>query len=577
MGAISICVGYRPEEIPQLSERLEVREDVQFFADLKPSNFRRVESVGVMPWKHSVAPHVDSQDTNTRTMGLMKRIGAVMPEVKDPNFYSDLKEYVLTWLKARQIRPLTDQDDLSFETWLTKTNYPLWRREELIKVKETTLKLNANNGKGDYRHFGIKIFTKDETYVDYKHARLIFARSDAAKCYFGPYFKAIEERIFDLSTNPEFVKHVPVAERGRYVYDKLFVPGAKYIATDYSSFEAHFTKQLQDSCEMVLYKYMLENRSDFEEVFKTMRETLTGRNDFYGQNVEGSVKACRMSGEMNTSLGNGFTNLMLMSYICHKLNLPCNGVVEGDDGLFSFPDGYHPTSQHLRDIGCNIKLEEFDELNQASFCGLVFDLEDKEVITEPIDVLSTIGWLSRRYLMSRRNTQTSILRAKALSALCQYPACPLVSELARKICTLTKSYDIRKYYNSRNVGWWERTQLEQVLKDPKFYKTIKPIGLKTRILVERVYGIPINVQLASEERIRNISTLDEIFLPELLPYVPKSYYHYANTYTWELQRENVRANIEFSPSSLGDQLTNKYCNFSGPLRDFRYEPIKKRQ
>ncbi len=546
---------------------MDPRDDVQFVVKPLTTPYRRIESVGVMPLIGAVQPHVDTGDTDTQMLGLLKRMAAKMPPVTCPDFYPKLARFVKRWLRERNIQPLSVELDLGFKTWLEKTNYPEWRKVELRETHEKFIKLNHKE-RGKYVNFGVDVFTKDETYTDYKMARLIFARSDAAKCYFGPYFKAIEERIFDVETNPEFIKHVPVCERGRYIEQRLRIHGATYIATDYSSFEAHFSKELMEACEFIMYEHMLSELPEGPEVMKTIREQLGGVNRIKNRNFKGLVTACRMSGEMNTSLGNGFANLMLMSFACDQIGQKLVGVVEGDDGLFAFPPGPRPTTEQLSSYGCNIKLVEHDELSTASFCGLIYDKEDKEVITDPLDVISTIGWLRRPYLHAHRKKQLAVLRAKGLSILCSYPACPIVSTLARKICDLTRGMDVRHIIDSRHTTWWERERYAEMLAAPKFYNVKKEIGLGTRLLVEQMYGINVDMQRLVEEEIESWTELGPMHLYSLVRLCPPSWTSYYDTYVFE--RDNDQKSIKlFVQPAVNTHSSVDYKNFKGYIQELR--------
>jgi hypothetical protein len=170
------------------------------------------------------------------------------------NFLEKLQIFTLKEIVALGIKPLTYLHDMSFETWLSKTNYPEWRKQELRKYEVEITNLLQRNEHGKLIKFVIKLFMKDEFYVKYTDVRGIYARDEAAKITFGPWFKAIEEQIYSL---PDFIKHVPVRDRPKYIYERLNRPGGIYIATDYSKFESHFTKSLMLAVEFVLYEYIL--------------------------------------------------------------------------------------------------------------------------------------------------------------------------------------------------------------------------------------------------------------------------------------------------------------------------------
>jgi len=501
---------------------------------------RAVELASLGPHLDGVClPHVDTRNRETQALGVMARMGKVLPELKDPNFYTELAIFVKEELGRRGIKPLAPDTDLTFETWLDNTNYPAWRKEELKTVEQEIFKLDETvqlcGGGEKYKHFGVKLFTKDECYVDFKHARGIYARSDAAKIFFGPAVKAIEQVVYSHELGfKEFIKHVPVRERAKYIDQELNVEGNVYVATDYSSYEAHFNYDLMESCEFVLYDHMLSNVPGGTKLLGVMRDTWQGQNRIGNSKLLARVLACRMSGEMNTSLGNGFSNLMLMLFVCSKLGVRANGVVEGDDGLFSFPAGSSPRDEDFRSLGCDIKLVTHEKLSTASFCGLVFDEDDLEVITDPRDVIASLGWCSKRYAFSNKKTQLALLRSKALSCLHQYPACPMISEFARTLLKLTRSYDITKVLNSRNTSWWERNKLVEAVKMTTIELTEpRVIGFGTRCLVEELYGISIEDQQTFEQLMKDKNDLLPIEFSPLYEVCPGSWKAYFDRFVIE--------------------------------------------
>ena len=138
-----------------------------------------------------------------------------------------------------------------------------------------------------------------------------------------------------------------------------------------------------------------------QKFFKwAMDNILAGYNTCTFKRFKLGIQATRMSGEMCTSLGNGFSNLMLMLFACHRIGSKCTGVVEGDDGFFVCSPRA-PTSKEFKEIGFTIKMERHDSLTTASFCGIVFDTIDKINVTDPMEVLIGFGWSKTPYVGAR--------------------------------------------------------------------------------------------------------------------------------------------------------------------------------
>lgn len=442
--------------------------------------------------------------------GTIKRFASKPPE-PDLALLAEFREFVRAWLRKHLV-PLGPEVDRSFETWLAKTNYPEWRKVELRAARESYVDIFENR-----KNLDVDSFMKDEGYAadEFKHARGINSRTDAYKTAVGPIFKLIEEALFAL---PEFIKKVPVAERAQYIFDRIYREGGKYIATDYTSFEALFTRLFMESCEFELYEYMTSALPEAHEFRRHMDEVLAGQNKCTFQHFIVWVLATRMSGEMCTSLGNGFSNLMLLEFALYKFGSRGEKVVEGDDGLCRV-EGSIPTEEFFARLGMKIKLVEWDELSKASFCGLLFDEEEKVIVADPKKVLASFGWTSHRYSRSTPKLRKQLLRIKALSYAHQYPGCPIISELAHKMLELTRDVRIIRRSIVENFGWWERETLGGLIsqKGNNRWFVDEPIkqqpGPRTRELVEVMFGIPTAAQLLAEQTIAEMTELAPFELP----------------------------------------------------------------
>lgn len=333
---------------------------------------------------------------------------------------------------------------------------------------------------------------KREAYTSFKFPRGIRARRDAVKGIVGPLIKLIEKEVYSL---PWFIKHVPVKERPLYIQKHLNKPGFVYSATDYKSFESLFVPQIMKICEFKLYRFMLRDQSP--DVLDAFEEMCVGRNKINalgkGKRAKMKIKinACRMSGEMTTSLGNGFTNLMLATWVakcqgCTIENGGFNGVVEGDDGLFATRNDCIK-SDEFKKLGFKIKIDKYISLNEAAFCKFVYNTDTYHNITDPCEQLVKFGWTDSQAMCGSDKTLLELLRAKAMSLICEFPACPIVSELARYGERVTRGNRFR--LNEKNWKIYDFSHLEWQL----------PIDPSSRALVEKLYGITVATQLNIEK------------------------------------------------------------------------------
>ncbi len=199
--------------------------------------------------------------------GVAKRAATATPP-PDRKLLRQLRKFVRRWCR-KHLAQLPADTDVSFETWLSNTNYTETRKQELRRKHQACTNI------WDPKYHICKCFMKDETYPTYKHARGIYSRTDEFKCFVGPWFKAIEGVVYK---HPAFIKHVAVLDRPQYIIDQLFRPGAVYMATDYTAFESLFVKELMYSCEFELYSYMTAHVPGSNDFMRACREVIAGGN-----------------------------------------------------------------------------------------------------------------------------------------------------------------------------------------------------------------------------------------------------------------------------------------------------------
>lgn len=437
-------------------------------------------------------PRPDMKHAVSIAAGARKRVVCRLPEL-DLKLVDRFKRFVRSWIH-QNLAPLAADTDVSAESWLEEAPYPQWRKEELWAVD-----VEHKDGKLPRPFVVCKSFIKDESYPEWKFPRTINPRPDTFKKLTGPIFHRIEQQIFQLHW---FIKKVPLVDRPAYIEEFVARLGAEYFATDYSSFEASFSKEIMEACEMQLYEYMSQNVSGGAEWYQMVHEALTGPQELRFRNVVVKTQATRMSGDMCTSLGNGFTNLMLMLFAGHELGLgELRAVFEGDDGLGCFERGL-PHPEFFNGLGFNVKMEKHKVLSEASFCGMIYDPEDLVNITDPCDVLSKLGWAKASYRGASHKKLMALLRMKALSLAHQYHGAPIIYPAARRILELTRGYNVKGVIDSRNMSFWEYQKYSSLKnQEPE----VRTVPIQTRRLMERKYGISVEKQLEVEKQ---ISTLE---------------------------------------------------------------------
>jgi hypothetical protein len=463
-------------------------------------------------------------------------VGAALPcpDAQSPiNMYSAIVARLGRWVPGVELdmlwalRRTTEQFCVEFLTplsriptimeWLAETTYPEWRKIEILEALDIIRKAENRvyvDSEKDRVDAATNSFVKEETYDDYdlleedvdvyKWPRAINARSDVLKRAFGPAIHAIEKVLFKLAW---FVKFIPVRLRPAFIKERLFEVGAVYVGTDYSAFEALLVPAIMRNCELVMYRYMLQNAEGGKEVGDAMEEAMTGTNVMRFKWVTARVDGVRMSGDMCTSCGNGFTNLMIMRTVCAEQHIVCDGVVEGDDGCFRV--SRVPDIDSFTRCGMIIKMKTSQVLGETGFCKMFFDEEEMQNIADPRVLLCKFG-MTHSALRHSRRFRPALLRAKAYSLQAELPGCPIAQQLA--------SYALRV-----GVGGSSDEELvghrlyQSVYRKYGAGESRVPVGPRTRALMGRLFGVGESEQLAIERYLDESSVLEPLPFTQLMP------------------------------------------------------------
>lgn len=457
----------------------------------------------------AIPPKPDITHPDSLLLGVAKRM-AYEPPRYNRLVRRKFRKFVRRWCE-QNLTPLDSNLDFDFEEWLTHTNYTEARKSEIRAARKMIVGENGEVDNDKARQYVVKLFTKEEYYPEYKHHRGIYAREDAAKAIFGPFFHHVEEQLFKL---PYFIKKIPKNERPEYINQFMKEEYLRYQATDYTSFESHFVTDMMRDCEFILYRYMASNNVKAMLLVRTMFFILAGTNRIVNRYFTLYVDAKRQSGEMNTSLGNGFSNLMFLLFACYLYKIKYSGpIIEGDDALIGLNKVV--PAQYYIDMGLNVKLESVEDISEGSFCGLVYDPIECLNIRDPRATLATFPWVPKKYTFCNEKTFYGLLKSKALSLIYEYPGCPIVYAFGRKVLHLTHNYDVKISGSSYEVEILKRAY-DLYVKDKL---PDKDVGPRTRLLMEKIFKIPVSTQITIETEIENMS-LEDFSIPAALEIMP---------------------------------------------------------
>lgn len=466
-------------------------------------------------------PHPDPNHAETIACSIRKRI-ACQPPRPIPERLREFRAFVDSFVR-NTFTPFGPGETFSVSEWLGSSNYPLSRRVDL----ERTYRKHCENPLPNWEVELVKCFVKMESYPSYKHARAIYSRSDTYKCLVGPVFAKIERVLF---SGKSFIKKCPVQDRPSFILESLgrdgLHTGRGYLATDYTAYESHFTADIMDSCENIFYKHMVQNHPEASAVIDRHIRVARAYNNCFFKCARARILAGRMSGEMNTSLGNSFTNLMVALYAAHKAGLvDFRVVVEGDDSLASYIKSSSGEAREyekiIRELGFNLKIETHEKLSTASFCGLVFCEETKLNLPNPKKHLNTTGWISGKYCRSKEKKLLELLKGKAMSLMASARGCPILQSFALYLlrCTEGSHFRIDCY--------WARQFVLNANIQPS------EVTLGSRMVVENVYGIDIATQLYIEDHFDSLNVLCPIDDPIVMSLYDEDNHHCFDNYVRE--------------------------------------------
>jgi hypothetical protein len=431
----------------------------------------------------------------------------------------DLLNQLWFWnvfLCAYVLRPVGPGQVLTFPAWIELTHYPRHRKVALGEIEQKRLAVGEPEEKTLADNKGASGFVKDEAYEEWKIPRGIHPEPEVVKCIMGRVFKSIELIVYALWY---FVKHVPVLERPDYIMKWLRVDGHQYLQTDFKSFEAGFPPAMLHRVEFHMYRYMLRNNPRELAIMNVYEEVRTGWALIKYKDVQCRVKGRRLSGQMCTSLGNTWTNFVLLTFMLARAGVRFDDmrlIVEGDDGLISVsaPVAHAVKRSRIAErCGMKMELAVSRELSEASFCGINFDEHDRVNITDPWRKVADFGWVSGPHVTCSKQKLLLLGRAKAMSLAYQYHRCPILHALARYGLRVTRSVESRlKEFVAENAHYneYERSLYTQAA---DYYDTGKldmcaSIPDRTRFLMERTYGVSVQQQRDIEIYLDGLTGLD---------------------------------------------------------------------
>lgn len=454
------------------------------------------------------------RSANNHLRGMIKRVAHQPTYVPDPldssqihpQFRQSFKSFVEKFVKKYEPLPHIEMShELLDAEWLNNAkHYNLHQKSQFHELLDRFMNADLKTVAKfrNYQHgdlYACKSFIKREFYSEDKEPRIINSRSDTFKAVVAPYIKMIEHATI---YNQHFIKGTHPTERAHRMQE--IADKYRFVAeSDYSSFEGSFSQDIMSICEWALFRHMLSNNPIIKEILKPIyckefKNTCifgTSRTDYC--TFEGS----RMSGDMWTSLANGFTNMMLFLYCAHKshtlIGEDFDFIVEGDDGFFGY--NYNIDFSPVTDLGFQLKIKKGADINELSFCGTCLGPNETPV-PDFWRTIDKFGWSFEDHIITRYGDKTSkpedeLLYAKALSLLAESQGIPILQPLAMQVLTNIRTRRLAKRY----ITYYE----EEILQLSEFQIKTSPITEEMRQFFAERFKVTIKQQKKIESIIQS--------------------------------------------------------------------------
>jgi len=334
-------------------------------------------------------------------------------------------------------------------------------------------------------------------------------------------------------SNPAFVKKIPAAQKADYMFARLFRPGCKIFANDFVALEASYQRAISFAIAFVVYKYIMQAIPGFWQFMERYVQSVCGMQKLRNFYIVAWIICKLMSGEMDTSTRNGLTNFAVLEFLAWLNRSHYLSAIEGDDSANTVVSGVAPTCEQFRAVGFDVKLEFPECLEEMSFCGMVFDTEDRAIVANPLKVLAEVGLMEPKYQHAGRKLRQQLMRSKGYSYCHQYSGAPIIQSLGECILRLTADTDMSDFLQKR-IHFQDTYHYEQMCEYlASLDVPVKPIGNRTRNLVARLYGFSVERQLMIEDYLAALGgDILEIELPSWMieDLAPKEWKDYGERF-----------------------------------------------
>lgn len=315
------------------------------------------------------------------------------------------------------------------------------------------------------------VFIKPEKWFQEKPGRLISARSPRYNISIGVYTQPIEHELYravdEVYGSPTIMKGYTPVRRAAVIaghWASFEQPVA--VGQDYSKYDQHMSQPAL-SYEHGFYLGVY----DSPELARMLAWQLNAK--CFATCVDGKVRyevwGGRMSGDMNTALGNCLVTAALLWAYCYEMCIKCRAVIDGDDSVTFLEK--RDLARYQEGIEAWMLAKGFllvseapvFELDQVEFCQCKYtELRPPTMVRNPFKAITQ----DHTWIVRADQTHEDVLAATGLGGLSLYGNCPVLGAYYRCLSRASPMGSATLARLIDDSSWLRATTTEGVYVEP---------------------------------------------------------------------------------------------------------------
>lgn len=478
------------EFIPMKINDVNENKDLIIYQDIKIPDSRLIDRAPMGAFHPFfipgiAMPKVDQKCPLTFWAGLLHRGAGKTPD-PDPKVLLSKSKYAEEMMQA--LVPVAFEEDiLSVEEALGQTSYSIAQKEQILDWEYNAHHLD-DTIVNETTPFG-----KDEPYeVRGKHERTIQAGSKTmwAKGLFGSlsvYVKTLEHVFYDKITS-----NIKMISPDEQVAKIIALGAGSKTESDFSSYEASFSRPIQESAQFKAYDHYYGNIGNRDKILATCRRLLGGKTTMKNKFGRGNIRNLKCSGSPDTAFSNWFDNVVTFCHIFYtKHNVHWTVCLdwllcEGDDNLTD-DHGLKFSKKDFAAYGLTAKISDGFDLEDSGFCQRFVNTSTNNMVMDPIRYLGRSQYIPVKYINAKESKKLSMVKAKAMSTLAFCPNGPVVSEHAWAILQNTRNIGVSQKHLDKAARYGQTIKVNTNFSAPKITES-------DRLMVSERFGFSIKQQ-----------------------------------------------------------------------------------